>query len=66
MVKKEEDAKVWFLNITKYFQFYEYESNLKSRCSYDALIGMDWLEKHRVVIKFLEKTMSCVNEEGIT
>ena len=33
--------------------------------SYDILIGMDWLGKHRVVVNCLEKTMTCVNEEGI-
>ena len=29
--------------------------------SYDMLIGMDWLEKHRVVLNCFDKTFTCVN-----
>lgn len=31
--------------------------------SYDVLVGMDWLEKHGAIINYLEKTISCVNED---
>jgi len=31
---------------------------------YDLLIGMDWLEKHRVLLNCFEKTFTCVNEKG--
>jgi len=34
--------------------------------SYDILISMDSLEKHGVVINCLEKTMSCVSQDGQT
>ena len=30
------------------------------------LIGMDWLEKHRVVLNYFDKTFTCVNNEGET
>ena len=32
--------------------------------SYDVLIGMDWLEAHRVKIDCYNKTFECMNEEG--
>jgi hypothetical protein len=32
--------------------------------SYDCLIGMDWLEKHHVVLDFYNKTITCIDEEG--
>lgn len=28
--EKEEDAEAWLLNMIKYFQVYDYESNLKA------------------------------------
>ena len=31
--------------------------------SYDILIGMDWLESHKVVIDYLHKIFSSVDEE---
>ena len=34
--------------------------------SYDVLIGMDWLEKHRVLLNCFEKTFTCLNEKGET
>ena len=34
--------------------------------SYDMLIGMDWLEHHRVVLNCLDKTFTCINNEGET
>ena len=32
--------------------------------SYDVLIGMDWLEAHKVKLDGYNKTFECVNEEG--
>jgi hypothetical protein len=32
--------------------------------SYDYLIGMDWLEKHIVVLDFYSKAFTCLDEEG--
>ena len=34
--------------------------------SYDLLIGMDSLEKHRAVLNCLEKTFTCIYEKGIS
>ena len=34
--------------------------------SYDVLIGMDWVEKHRVVLKCFEKTFTCLDEKRET
>ena len=31
---------------------------------YDVLIGMDWLEAHRVKLDCYNKTFECLNEEG--
>ena len=32
--------------------------------SYFCLIGMDWLEKHHVVLDCYKKTITCLDEEG--
>jgi hypothetical protein len=32
--------------------------------SYDLLIGMDWLEKHAVVVNCRNKTFDCLDELG--
>ena len=32
--------------------------------SYDVLIGMDWLEGHRVKLDCYNKTFECMNEKG--
>ena len=32
--------------------------------SYDVLIGMDWLEAHRVKLDCYNKTFECIDEEG--
>ena len=32
--------------------------------SYDVLIGMDWLESHRVKLDCYNKTFECMDEEG--
>ena len=36
--------------------------------SYDLLIGMDWLEQHKVVLNYFDKTFTCVNnnEQPVT
>ena len=31
--------------------------------SYDVLIGMDWLKKHRVVLNCFEKISTCLDEK---
>ena len=32
--------------------------------SYDILIGMDWLEQHRVILNCYDKTFTCINNHG--
>ena len=32
--------------------------------SYDVLIGMDWLESHRVKLDYYKKNFECMDEEG--
>ena len=32
--------------------------------SYDILIGMDWLEQHRLVFNCFDKTFTCINNDG--
>ena len=32
--------------------------------SYDVLIGMDWLEAHKVKLDYYIKTFECMDEEG--
>ena len=32
--------------------------------SYDVLLGIDCLEKHKVVLNFFEKTFTCIDEKG--
>jgi len=32
--------------------------------SYDVLIGMDWLEEHRVLLDCYDKTFSCIDVKG--
>ena len=32
--------------------------------SYDVLIGMDWMEKHKVVLNCFEKTFACLDDKG--
>ena len=34
--------------------------------SYDLLIGMDWLEKHRFILNCYDKTFSCLDNKGNT
>ena len=31
--------------------------------SYDILIGMDWLEQHRVILNCYDKTFTCINND---
>ena len=46
----------------------EFETSVKLNVlplgSYDMLIGMDWLEQHRVVLKCFDKTFTCINNNG--
>ena len=32
--------------------------------SYDVLIGIDWLEKHQVILNYFHITFTCLNNEG--
>jgi hypothetical protein len=38
--------------------------NIIPLVSYDILIGMDWLDKHHVVLDCHNTKFTCVNEEG--
>jgi hypothetical protein len=40
------------------------EVNIIPLDSYDFLIGMDWLGKHRVILDCYNKTITCLGEEG--
>ena len=31
---------------------------------YDGLIGMDWMERHQVVLNCFDKKISCLNDKG--
>jgi len=31
---------------------------------YDVLVGMDWLEPHRVILNFQQNFFTCINDEG--
>lgn len=49
--EKEEDAKALLLNMTKYFQVYDYESNLKARLAIYQLQGkvaLWWLDAKNI------------------
>ena len=32
--------------------------------SYDIFIGMDWLEKHQVILNLFQNNFNCLNKEG--
>ena len=38
--------------------------NVLTLGSCDILIGMDWLESHRVKLNYYNKTFECMDEEG--
>ena len=38
--------------------------NLLPLGSYEVLIGIDWLEKHQVILNCFQKTFTCLNNEG--
>ena len=40
------------------------DMNVLTLGSYDVLIGMDWLEAHRVKRDCYSKTFECLDEEG--
>ena len=58
--EKEEDAEAWLLNMIKYFQVYEYESNLKARLVVYQLQGKAtlWWEETKMVHAIDEKTVT--------
>ena len=58
--EKEEDAEAWLLNMIKYFQIYEYESNLKARLAVYQLQGKAtlWWEETKMVHAIDEKTIT--------
>ena len=37
--------------------------NILSVGSYDILIGMDWLEKHQVILNYFQNTFTCLDKE---
>jgi hypothetical protein len=40
------------------------DSNIIPLGSYNFLIGMDWLDKHHVVLEYYNKAFTCLDEEG--
>jgi hypothetical protein len=40
------------------------ELNILSLCSYDCLIGMDWLDQHHAILDCQNKAFTCLDEEG--
>ena len=58
--EKEEDVEAWLLNMTKYFQVYEYDSNLKAKLSIYQLQGRAslWWEEAKSVHTLEEKVFS--------
>ena len=40
--------------------------NVLPLISYDLLIGMDWLEKHRVMLNYYDQTFTCLYDKGDT
>ena len=46
----------------------QFETNVKLKVlplwSYDILIGMDWLEKHQVILNLFQNTFNCLKKEG--
>ena len=32
--------------------------------SYDLLIGMDWIEEHKVLLNSFDKTFTCIDNNG--
>ena len=38
--------------------------NVSPLGSYDVLIGMDWLEKHQVILNCFQKTFTSLNDKG--
>ena len=38
--------------------------NVLSSGSYDVLIGMDWIERHQVILNLFKKLFTCLNDKG--
>lgn len=58
--EREEDVEEWLLNMTKYIQVYEYESNLKARLVVYQLQGKSklWWEEIKIIHFLDERTIS--------
>ena len=58
--EKEEDGEAWIMNMVKYFQFYEYGSNLKSRLVIYQLQGKAtlWSEETKMIHVLDEKIVT--------
>ena len=42
----------------------QFKLNVLPLGSYDVLIGMDWLEKHQVILNCFHNFLTCLNNEG--
>jgi len=38
--------------------------NILPLCSYDVLLGMDWVASHKEKLNFYEKVLECEDNEG--
>ena len=38
--------------------------NIMSLCSYDLLIGMDWIEEHKLMLNCFNKTFTYTDDNG--
>ena len=58
--ENEEDAEAWLLNMIKYFQVYEHESNLKVRIAIYQLQGKAtlWWEEMKMIHAIDEKIVT--------
>lgn len=58
--EKEEDVEVWLLNMTKYFEVYEYERNIKDELAIYQLQGKVslWWEEIKTIHSLEHKTLS--------
>ena len=46
-----------------HFETVTFKLNVLPLGSYDLLIGMDWLEQHRVILNCYDKTFTCLNND---
>ena len=72
LVQLATGAKRKVIDFVKYCTLFinQFETSVKLNVlplgSYDVLIGMYWLEHHRVVLNCFDKTFTCLNNEGET